>query len=434
MKISVLGCGYLGAVHAAAMASLGHRVVGIDVDAAKVAMLSEGRAPFFEPGLEEMLAANIAGGRLRFATDAAEAEGSTVHFVTVGTPAGEGGALDVSAVEQAVDGLLPYLAAGNLVVGKSTVPPGTAERLAARVADRGASLAWNPEFLREGLAVRDSLSPDRIVFGVRPGDTAAADVLERVYAGIDDGIPRFTTDYATAQLVKISANAFLATKVSFINAMADVAEATGADVVQLAILLGQDERIGPRFLRAGLGFGGGCLPKDLRGFLAAADDWGVGTSLGFLREVEAINLGRGDRVVELAVEAAGGDVTGTVVGVLGLAFKPDSDDVRESPALRVAERLAALGAHVKATDPHAVSTARAQVPGLEYVDTAADAMAGSDIVLVLTDWAEYSAIEPEEVTPAWSRAIIDARNCLEPARWRAAGWRYRALGRPDDAG
>jgi UDPglucose 6-dehydrogenase len=431
VHISVIGCGYLGAVHAVAMAALGHDVIGLDIDPHKIELLSSGHAPFFEPGLEDLLAEALASGRLRFSTDTAEAATARVHFIAVGTPQSADGSAHLGFVDEAVDGLLPHLSDGDLVVGKSTVPVGTAAVLAERIEAAGARLAWNPEFLREGFAVHDTLEPDRIVYGVRAGDDAAVELLDDVYAAaIAAGAPRIVTDFATAELVKVSANAFLATKISFINAMAEIAEVTGADVTQLADALGHDTRIGRRFLNAGVGFGGGCLPKDIRGFIARAEELGVGESLSFLREVDAINLRRRDRVVDLTVDAVGGDLTGKRVALLGLAFKPDSDDVRDSPALEIGERLQALDAHVVATDPHAIETARKAHPELEYVATASEALTGADVVLVLTEWREFRSLDPVEAAGLVATAtVIDGRNCLPADDWRDAGWTYLALGR-----
>ena len=433
MKISVIGCGYLGAVHAAAMADLGHEVVGVDVDPAKIAQLSSGVAPFFEPGLSDILASSLATGRLRFTTDIAEVRGSAVHFVAVGTPQlGDSYAADLRYVDAAITALLPHLHPGDLVAGKSTVPVGTAARLAELVEGAGARLAWNPEFLREGFAVKDTLSPDRLVYGVRPGDEASVALLNELYAvTISRGTPVVVTDFATAELVKVAANAFLATKISFINAMAEVAEATGADVTQLADAIGYDARIGRRFLNAGLGFGGGCLPKDIRGFMARAEELGVDQALGFLREVDSINLRRRERMVDLAREVLGGSLEGKRIAVLGLAFKPDSDDVRDSPALDVAARLAELGAIVRATDPEAIETSRRIRPTLDYVTTPEEAAEGADAVLLLTEWAQYRELDPVQLgSVVGTRAIVDGRNCLDPVAWRSAGWQYRALGRP----
>lgn len=429
MRISVIGCGYLGAVHAACMASLGHDVVGVDVDRARVAALAAGRAPFFEPELGELLAAGLATGRLRFSTDAAAVTDAEVHFIAVGTPQRMDGSADLTYVDAAVEALLPHLAPGALVVGKSTVPVGTAERLTARIESAGARLAWNPEFLREGHAIDDTLRPDRLVYGV----AGAADVavLDAVYAdALRAGTPRIVTGLATAELVKVAANAFLATKISFINAMAEIAEVAGADVVQLADAIGHDARIGRRFLNAGVGFGGGCLPKDIRAFQARAAELGVGDAVSFLGEMDRVNVRRRDRVVALAGEMLGGSVAGRRIAVLGLAFKPDSDDVRDSPALEVAARLHEAGAHVRATDPEAIATARALHPALDYRHDLHEAIDGADLVILVTEWEQYRDLDPAALRiRVAGRRLIDGRNALDSAAWLDAGWDYRALGR-----
>lgn len=435
MRISVIGCGYLGAVHASAMAELGHQVIGIDVDERKIAALTAGRPPFFEPGLAEILTSATASGRLRFSTDIADAADADVHFLAVGTPQAAGtGAADLSYVDAAFESLLPHLADGALVVGKSTVPVGTAARLAARLeADAPhARLAWNPEFLREGFAVKDTLEPDRLVYGVGPDDRHAASVLDQVYrAAIEAGTPRIVTDYATAELVKVAANAFLATKISFINAMSEVADATGADVTALADAIGHDARIGRRFLNAGVGFGGGCLPKDIRAFTAHAEELGHGDSVAFLKEIDTINLRQRQRVVELAVAALDGSVFERKVAVLGVTFKPESDDVRDSPALDVAVQLKGLGARVVATDPEGTENARLRHPQLDYTTSTNEALRGADLVVLVTEWREYRALDPAEVGRlVAARRIIDGRNVLDPGEWRAAGWQYKGLGRP----
>jgi len=429
--MSVVGTGYLGATHAACMAELGHDVVGIDTDPAKVAALSAGRVPFWEPGLEEVLQRGLASGRLSFITDPARAADARVHFVCVGTPQrADSPAADLTQVYGAVDALLPVLGPDSLLVGKSTVPVGTAAAIAERVSGTGAHVAWNPEFLREGHAVEDTLRPDRLVFGVR--DTADEDTLREVYASLlEAGTPLLVTDFATAELVKVSANAFLATKISFINAMAEVCEATGGDIVTLSAALGMDPRIGPQFLRAGLGFGGGCLPKDIRAFMARAGELGVDEALMFLRDIDDINIRRRQHTIDLAVDALGGDPAGQRVAVWGAAFKPDSDDVRDSPALHVAAGLRSSGALVTVHDPRAIDNARRLFPDLEYADSPGDAARGADVVLLLTEWADYRDLDPATISPVvQSRHIIDARNALDPSLWRAAGWTYRALGRP----
>lgn len=435
MRISVIGCGYLGAVHAASMAHLGHDVVGIDVDPRKIDLLSSGQAPFFEPGLPDVLASSIASGRLRFTTDFAAAADADVHFVAVGTPqVADGDAADMRYVDAAFTSLLQHVKAGDVLVGKSTVPVGTAARLAEQVESTvdGATLAWNPEFLREGFAVKDTITPDRLVYGVPAGDSGerAARILDEVYASaVESGTPVIITDYATAELVKVSANAFLATKISFINAMAEIAEATGADVTQLADAIGHDARIGRRFLNAGVGFGGGCLPKDIRAFSARARELGKGEALAFLTEVDKINLRRRDRVVELVREEVG-DLTGARVAMLGLAFKPHSDDIRDSPALDVAMRLAEAGASVVATDPEAIESASHRAPMLTFATSVDDAVRDADIVVLLTEWPQFTALDPAVVAGLVAHPrIIDGRNCLDPAAWRAAGWTYRGLGR-----
>ncbi|MCO4253139.1 UDP-glucose dehydrogenase family protein [Pseudarthrobacter raffinosi] len=437
MRISVIGCGYLGAVHAACMAKLGHEVVGIDVDARKIEELSAARAPFYEPGLDVLLKEVQETGRLSFTTDVSAAEGSAVHFICVGTPQkkGENGA-DLTYVDAATTGLLPYLSAGDVVVGKSTVPVGTASRLAVLVQAEqpDAHLVWNPEFLREGHAVDDTLRPDRFVYGVSDGseEHPAVSVLDEVYSTpLAAGTARIVADHPTAELVKAAANSFLATKISFINAMAEVCEATGADVTQLADAIGMDDRIGRKFLNAGIGFGGGCLPKDIRGFMARAGELGADQALTFLREVDAINMRRRTRVVELARDLCGGSLLGKRVTVLGAAFKPESDDVRDSPALSIAAQLQLQGAVVTVTDPKALSNAARRFPELQYeVDTSA-AVLKADALLLLTEWQEYRDLDPYDLGSAVSsRRILDGRNVLDPAKWRAAGWIYRGLGRP----
>ncbi len=436
MRIAVIGCGYLGAVHAAGLAAMGHHVIGIDRDVEKAEALARGEAPFYEPGLPELLREASATGRLRFTTDMAEARGCTVHFVCVGTPQKRGeNAADLSFVDAAVAALLPYLAPGDVVVGKSTVPVGTAERLAEQVtlAEPGAALVWNPEFLREGHAVKDTLHPDRLVFGLPDGQHRehAQEVMTRVYAAaLGDDTPLVVTDFATAQLVKVAANSFLATKISFINAMAELCEVAGGDVTQLAEAIGHDARVGRQFLNSGLGFGGGCLPKDIRAFMARAGELGVDQALSFLREVDAINLRRRVRMVDLAREECQGSIVGRRIAILGAAFKPESDDVRDSPALNVAAQMSLQGAEVVVTDPRAVENARAKWPDLKFAHSAEEAATDAELVLLLTEWQEYVDLDPHALGKVVrQRRILDGRNALCPATWQAAGWTYRALGR-----
>ena len=436
LRLTVIGTGYLGATHAVCMAELGFEVLGIDVDETKIARLSSGEVPFFEPGLDELLRKNLDSGRLRFTTSFEEiGEFGDVHFICVGTPQKKGEfAADLAYVDSAVENLLPHLTKPSLVVGKSTVPAGTAARLSEWVSRKAphdaVELAWNPEFLREGFAVEDTLRPDRLVFGVE--SARAEEVLREVYKPIlDTGTPVVVTDFATAELVKVAATAFLATKISFINAMAEVCEATGADVTRLSQALGYDERIGRRFLHAGLGFGGGCLPKDIRAFMARAGELGVDQALSFLREVDAINLRRRARMVDLARELVGNSFSRRRVAVLGAAFKPNSDDIRDSPALDVAVAIQKQGATVLVYDPEAMANAKRVHPELHYADSTLQAAQDADVVLHLTEWQEFRDMDPDalgEVVAA--KHIVDGRNALDKDRWRNAGWTYRALGRP----
>lgn len=436
MRISVIGCGYLGAVHAACMAKLGHDVVGIDVDERKISELASARAPFFEPGLEELLQEVQDTGRLTFTTDMSAAAGSSVHFICVGTPQkkGENGA-DLAYVDAAVSALLHHLAPGDVVVGKSTVPVGTAARIAELIKQQEptADVVWNPEFLREGHAVSDTLQPDRLVYGVPTGseDHPAVAILDEVYAAsLASGTPRLVTDHPTAELVKAAANSFLATKISFINAMAEVCEASGADVTRLADAIGMDDRIGRKFLHAGIGFGGGCLPKDIRAFMARAGELGADQALTFLREVDAINMRRRTRVVELTRELCEGTLLGKRITVLGAAFKPESDDVRDSPALSIAAQLQLQGAVVTVTDPKALENAARRFPELQFEPDMNDAIFNADALLLLTEWEQYRNLDPYALLGRVKSArVLDGRNVLSPEKWRAAGWIYRGLGR-----
>jgi UDPglucose 6-dehydrogenase len=446
-RLAVIGTGYLGATHAVCMAELGFDVIGLDVDESKIELLRAGKVPFYEPGLPELLAKHTdnggplasgggaGGGRLRFTTSFEEAaEFADIHFICVGTPQIKGElAADLRYVESAFASLAPHLTRKVLVVGKSTVPAGTAVRM-ERILIGGApckdvELAWNPEFLREGFAVKDTLHPDRLVLGVRT-EWAEQQLRSAFAPMIDSGTPVVLTDFATAELVKVAANSFLATKISFINAMAEVCEATGADVTKLAEAIGHDARIGRRFLNAGLGFGGGCLPKDIRAFIARAGELGVDQAVSFLHEVDAINMRRRARVIELAQEVLDGSLVGQRVAVLGAAFKPDSDDIRDSPALDVAAAIGRRGANVLVYDPQALDNARELYPDLQYASSTEDAVRDADVVMLLTEWREFRDMSPEQIgTLVRRRNIVDGRNVLDPMQWRAAGWVYRALGR-----
>ena len=434
MRMTVIGTGYVGVVHAATMADLGHEVLGADIDEERIAALSSGTPPVYEPGLQELLQRTVASGRLRFTTDVASAARfAPAHFVCVGTPQQPGAKrADVRSVEAVVDALAPHLGPGDLIVGKSTVPVGTAARLAERLRRTApqAGLAWNPEFLREGFAVQDSAAPERIVVGVTSEHDE--EVLRELYAPmLRVGVPFFRTDPSTAELVKVASNSFLATKISFINAMAEVCDAAGADVIMLAQAVGADSRIGPRFLQPGLGFGGSCFPKDIRGFMARAEELGVGGAVAFLDEVDAINTRQRTRTVELTGRLVGGSFADANVAVLGAAFKPDSDDVRDSPALAVAESIRRRGARVRVHDPEALDNARSAAPGLQYTLDVPKACEDADVVLHLTAWPEYRAIDPAALAPLVRRpTVVDARHTLDADRWREAGWSLHAPGRP----
>ncbi|MPY11406.1 UDP-glucose dehydrogenase family protein [Arthrobacter bussei] len=439
-KVTVIGTGYLGATHAVCMAIMGFDVLGVDVDQRKIDLLSSGRVPFFEPGLPEKLEEALASGRLRFSTDFDEAAAfGDVHFVCVGTPqAADSSAADLTYVDAAFTALATRIDRKALLVGKSTVPIGTAARITAMVQSvsplgEELELAWNPEFLREGFAVQDTLFPDRLVFGV--SSPWAEQQLRRVFAPILDlDTPAIVADLATSELVKVAANSFLATKISFINAMAEVCEATGADVNHLAKALSLDDRIGGRFLKPGLGFGGGCLPKDIRAFKYRAEELGVGQAVSFLGEVDSINNRRRVRTVDLIRELAGGDLAGVRVAALGAAFKPNSDDVRDAPALDVARLLYLEGAIVSVYDPEANANAHRAYPDLNYVESMAEAVEQADVVALLTEWAEFRNADPDTLGALVNhRRILDGRHALNANDYTSKGWQYRALGRPAQA-
>ena len=449
-RLTFVGTGYLGATYSVCFAELGYEVLGVDVDADKIAKLSAGEVPFHEPGLDELLRGNLAAGRLRFSTSYEEAaEFGDVHFICVGTPQRDDGiGADLSYVERAVVGLSRQLRRKALIVGKSTVPAGTAswvQQLVARHAPAhlGIEVAWSPEFLQEGHAVEDVLRPNRLVLAYE--SAWGGGMLYAAHKGVFDlaateerEVPVVTCDFATAELVKVAANSFLATKISFINAMAEICEVTGADVTLLARAVGYDPRIGQRYLQAGVGFGGGCLPKDIRAFQARAQELGVGESLRILHEVDLINQRRRTRVLKLAAQLldrpfgpAGPDLSGFRVSVLGATFKPNTDDVRDAPALAVTALLHKAGADVHVYDPQGMDNARIALPEVTYEPTMAAAVADADLVCVLTEWAEFRNADPHTLghLPR-AKTVIDGRNCLDPALWTAAGWDYHGMGRP----
>jgi len=435
LKLSVIGTGYLGATHAACMASLGFEVIGFDTENSKIDLLSKGKVPFYEPDLEELLAEQIKAGRLRFTKDIAELADVDVHFICVGTPQVKGGnAADLTYVNSALESVARIVKPGGLVVGKSTVPVGTATRLRNRLIELNpnADLAWNPEFLREGFAVEDTLRPNRLVVGVTNDNSEK--ILKEVYAiNLKENTPWVRADLPTAELVKVAANSFLATKISFINAMAEICEAAGGDVTILAKAIGYDPRIGSRFLQAGIGFGGGCLPKDIRAFMARAEELGAKQAVEFLKEVDAINLRARQRIIELVRRDLSEDLVGKKVAILGAAFKPDSDDVRDSPALDIAAQIQAAGAIVTVHDPKAIANAQKRFPALKFAEGINNTLKDADIVLHLTEWKIYRDINPGQVKSLVKTAImIDGRNALDRDAWRAAGWKFRALGRSDN--
>lgn len=433
LKVSIIGLGYLGATTAVAFSKLGHQVIGVDPDSAKVARLGAGDLPFYEPGLDTALIEELQIGNLKFQTAQDANSGSAdVHLLCVGTPQSKTGlGADTSFLFSAINELAPFLHQDSVVAGKSTVPVGTAKMLRAHLSnlvDFEPHLAWNPEFLREGTALQDTLVPDRIVIGT--DDLWSEKILRTLYEPITSaGVPLIAMDIPTSELVKVAANSFLATKISFINAMAEVAEASGADAVRLAEAIGYDERIGNKFLKTGIGFGGGCLPKDIRAFSARAEELGVGKAVGFLREVEEINLRRRSRVIEIATEELG-DLTGKRVVMLGAAFKPETDDVRDSPAMAVAEQFWSAGANVVIHDPKALENVRRMYPHLETEDDLDFAIAGADLVVLATEWQDYKAADPLRLGDmVRSRILIDGRNALDPAAWTGANWQVIAMGR-----
>ena len=432
LKLSVIGTGYLGATHAACMASLGFEVIGFDTEASKIDLLSKGKVPFYEPELEELLSEQIKSGRLTFTNNVADLADADVHFICVGTPQiKNGNAADLTYVNSALESIAKYVKPGGLVVGKSTVPVGTATKLRNRLLELNpkADLAWNPEFLREGFAVEDTLRPNRLVVGVV--NDSAEQILKEVYAtNLKDKTPWVRADLPTAELVKVAANSFLATKISFINAMAEICEAAGGDVTVLAKAIGYDPRIGSRFLQAGIGFGGGCLPKDIRAFMARAEELGASQAVEFLKEIDAINLRARQRIIELVRKDLSDDLQGKKVAILGAAFKPDSDDVRDSPALDIAAQIQAAGATVTVHDPKAIANAQKRFPALNFADDVNTTLKDAEIVLHLTEWKIYREIDPVKVKSIVKTPIvIDGRNALDRELWQSAGWKFRALGR-----
>jgi UDPglucose 6-dehydrogenase len=432
LKLSVIGTGYLGATHAACMTSLGFDVIGFDTDASKIDLLSQGKVPFYEPELEDLLSDQIKSSHLTFTNNVADLADADVHFICVGTPQiKNGNAADLTYVNSALESIAKYVKPGGLVVGKSTVPVGTATKLRNRLLELNskADLAWNPEFLREGFAVEDTLRPNRLVVGVV--NDRAEQILKEVYAtNLKENTPWVRADLPTAELVKVAANSFLATKISFINAMAEICEAAGGDVTVLAKAIGYDPRIGGRFLQAGIGFGGGCLPKDIRAFMARAEELGASQAVEFLKEIDSINLRARQRIIELVRKDLSDDLQGKKVAILGAAFKPDSDDVRDSPALDIAAQIQAAGAIVTVHDPKAIANAQKRFPALKFADDVDTTLKDAEIVLHLTEWKIYREMNPIKIKSIVKNpVVIDGRNALDRQLWQSAGWKFRALGR-----
>ncbi|MFD5696547.1 UDP-glucose dehydrogenase family protein [Streptomyces lasiicapitis] len=438
MRVSVIGCGHLGAPHAAAMAELGHEVVGVELSPETCRILQSGRGAFYERGLDELLAKHVASGRLRFTTELPEAAGwADLHFLAVGTPLREDGrGYDVSQVLGAVRSLAPLLTRPCTIVGKSMVTVGTVARLQEIVsaeAAEGVELVWNPEFLREGHAVEDSLHPDRIVAGL--SSAAAQKAIAEVYAPIlaRGGVELIVTDPQTAEVLKSAANAFLSTKISFINAMAEVCEITGADVNAVAYGIGIDHRIGHAGMRPGIGYGGGCLPKDVAAFAHRVEELGAEHAAGLLGAVEAVNRSRMDTAVALVERAHGSALDGAAITVLGASFKPGTSDVRNSPALRLAGRLHQAGARTVIYDPESNEAARRLHPEYTYANDLRSALHEAEAVVLATDWPLFTQdtqLPSSAGAIVRARVLIDVRNSVDSHAWLAAGWQVWQLGRP----
>ena len=433
VKISVVGTGHVGLTTAACLAHIGHEVLGVDDDAEKIAQIERGEAPFHEPGLSELVAEGLDTGRLRVSTSTAEAAAhAEVVFVCVGTPTLPSGEADLAQVERVGRAVAANLHGYAVVVEKSTVPVETGVWL-QEIMDQERNghgefdVASNPEFLREGQAVRDALEPDRIVVGA--DSERALERLREVYRPIIDstGCPFVTTDLATAELIKHSSNAFLATKISFINQVAEICERTGADVEEVAHAMGLDARIGPSFLRAGIGYGGECFPKDVRAYRYKADQLGV--DFGILREIEQVNAGRVEAFVEKIRTVAGG-LSGRRVGLWGLSFKPETDDLRNAPAVEVARTLLDEGAAIVAHDPAAMTAVKRLLPEIGLASTPYDAARDAECLVICTEWPEYAAADLERLRGEMASAVVvDGRNVFRPRDMAAAGFVYASIGR-----
>jgi UDPglucose 6-dehydrogenase len=433
MNISVIGTGYVGLVTGSVFADLGNEVTCIDRDEAKVAGLLQGIMPIYEPGLEEMVTRNVADGRLEFTTDAeAGIAKADVIFICVGTPPTPTGDPDMSQVEDAARTVARALNRYKVIVNKSTVPVGTGELvreiiLTNRRRAVDFDVVSNPEFLREGSAIADTLNPDRIVIGA-PNQVVAMKILE-LYAPLER--PMLITDVASAEMIKYASNAFLATKISFINAVANICASAGADVLHVMKGMGYDSRIGAAFLQAGLGYGGSCFPKDTRALIRTAEKFGYDFHL--LKAVVEVNQDQAQRFLDRMEEALGG-FAGKTIGVLGLAFKANTDDLREAKSLEVITRLLASGATVRAYDPIAMQRAREIFPQIAYGENAYDAAADADGVIVVTDWNEFKLLNLDRLKNSMrGNVVFDGRNIYDPVRMRRYGFVYQGIGRPNAA-
>jgi UDPglucose 6-dehydrogenase len=433
MNITVVGTGYVGVVTASCFAEFGVSVTGVDNDAAKIALLQKGSVPFFEPGLQEMVARNMREGRLTFSTDIQAAVGKAlVVFIAVGTPQqGDGGA-DLSFVREVALNVARHMRDYKVIVTKSTVPMGTGAMIRRLVEENQPrrvpfSVASNPEFLREGSAIEDFMRPNRVVIGAE--DPQAIAILKDLYNPLYlIETPFVITDVVSAEMIKYASNAYLATRISFINEIANLCEAVGADVHEVARGMGLDNRIGRKFLHAGAGFGGSCFPKDTRAVIRMAQE--AGASARIVEAAVEVNERQIERMIGKIVRAAGGDVKGRTVAVLGLAFKPNTSDTRDSPAVRIIRGLLAAGARVRAFDPAAMDEARTVLPDIDYARDAYDAAGGCDLVVLATEWNQFRNLDWERMRRALRvPAVVDLRNVYEPRQMRDLGFAYTGVGR-----
>ncbi len=429
MKLTIIGTGYVGLVTGACVAEVGHHVVCVDNDAAKVKLLQTGGSPIYEPGLEELVKKNVAAGRLTFTSSTAEGvQKSDVIFIAVPTPPHPDGSVDLSFIEKVARDIAAAMTTYKIVVDKSTVPVKTGEKVAETIkrycqAKVDFDVVSNPEFLREGFAVGDLMKPDRIVIGVRSRRPVAA--MKEIYAPFN--APVVVTDINSAELIKHASNSFLALKISYINAIAAICEAAGANVQEVATGMGLDERIGRRFLNAGIGFGGSCFPKDLSAFVKIAEQ--VGYDFRLLKEVQHINADQMERFVKKITDTLW-VLKDKTIGVLGLAFKQNTDDIRMSPAIELCHRLQKEGAKLRVHDPKAMAKARAVLPNVTYVDDMNAVANGCDALVIATEWDEFKKLDFERARKSLTHPIMfDGRNLFDRGEMERLGWIYKSVGR-----